>query len=332
MENEIICLECGAENNYEIKKDIVKFEGEGYSFEMEVEIPFCKECGAFVYVEEIEEEIAKRANRKIRKLKGIISKEEIVQILETYHVSQKFLSRLLGWGEITLTRYISGGYTPNEVNSARLKQLSNPYMFLSLLESNKELALKGEKEKAAYDKACKYVGEEIEKLEKEPIFGVADWFLSWSTEETPMTHLALQKMLYFAQGWSRALTGKWLFPDNCQAWTHGAVYPVVFEKFRNYKYLKLPQVKRNIVFDTEQLAILEMVKTFYFDVYSAKRLEHICHKEEPYIMARKECPEGERCSNYLDKKEIEKYYRKIAEQFGVMVDDMSGIKRYLSLL
>lgn len=332
MKNEIICLECGAENNYEIRKDIAKFEGEGYSFEMEVEIPFCKECGAPVYVEEIEEEIAERVNKKIREMRGIISREEIVEILEKYHVSQKFLSRLLGWGEITLTRYISGGYTPNETNSARLKQLYNPYMFLSLLEDNKRLLYKGEKEKAAFDKAYKYAEGEIERLEEEPVFGVVDWFLSWSTEENPMTHLALQKILYFAQGWSRTLTGKWLFPDNCQAWAHGAVYPAVYEKFRNYKYLKLPQVNGNAVFDREQLEVLEMVRTFYFDVYSAKRLEHICHKEEPYIMARKGCAEGERCSNYLDKQEIERYYGKIARQFNVTMADMSGIKRYLSLL
>lgn len=332
MKSKIICLECGAENNYEIKKDVVKFEGEGYSFEMEVEIPFCKECGEPIYVEEIEEEIAGRANRKIRELRGIISREEIEAILARYHVSQKFLSRLLGWGEITLTRYVSGGYTPNEANSARLKQLSNPYMFLSLLENNEELFYKGEKERAAFGKACQYADEEIRKLEEEPVFGVVDWFLSWSTEDNPMTHLALQKILYFAQGWSKALTGKWLFGDNCQAWAHGAVYPAVFERFRNYKYLKLPQTKRMVLFDGDQSAVLEMVKTFYFDVYSAKRLEHICHKEDPYKAARKGCPEGERCSNYLDKQEIETYYKKIAKQYHVTISDMSGIKRYLSLL
>jgi len=34
---------------------------------------------------------------------------------------------MLGWGEITLTRYISAGYTPNKINSDRLRALNDPY-------------------------------------------------------------------------------------------------------------------------------------------------------------------------------------------------------------
>lgn len=53
-------------------------------------------------------------------------------------MSQKLLSRLLGWGEITLTRYISGGYTPNAPNSEKLKSLKDPYVFQKLVNDNLE--------------------------------------------------------------------------------------------------------------------------------------------------------------------------------------------------
>lgn len=95
----ITCFECGGES-YELRNVIRRYEGDGYAFDMEVTIPFCKVCGAPIDVEEIEEKIAKEANERIRRMKGIITKDEIVSILETYNVSQKFLSRLLGWGRL----------------------------------------------------------------------------------------------------------------------------------------------------------------------------------------------------------------------------------------
>jgi putative zinc finger/helix-turn-helix YgiT family protein len=117
----VICFECGKTNDYELRKSKRKYKGDGYEFELDVEVPFCKNCGALITIEEIESEITKKANEKIRESRGIVKREEIIDILSKYNVSQKFLSRLLGWGEITLTRYISGGYTPNKVNSDKLK-------------------------------------------------------------------------------------------------------------------------------------------------------------------------------------------------------------------
>lgn len=136
MEKNIICFECGAGNEYGFRKVSRKYEGDGYSFKMDVEIPICKCCGAPIDEEEIEEKIAKKANQKIREMRGIITKDEILNILKKYQVSQKFMSKLLGWGEITLTRYISGGYTPNLENSNKLKELENPHLFWEVLEHN----------------------------------------------------------------------------------------------------------------------------------------------------------------------------------------------------
>lgn len=90
--------------------------GDGYHFEILVSLPFCKKCGAPIYDEELEKNIVQKANKKIREQQEIITREEILEILETYNISQKFLSKLLGWGEITLTRYLSGNYTPNHFN------------------------------------------------------------------------------------------------------------------------------------------------------------------------------------------------------------------------
>lgn len=327
MEREFICMECGTENNYEWREVSRKYEGADYSIELKVNIPYCKECGAPIDVDEVEEEISRRANQKIREARGIISIDEIRGILIKYNVSQKFLSRLLGWGEITLTRYISGGYTPNRENSERLKALANPYSFQKLLNSAPEELRKEPVFTRLQTRVCERIEEEEQGRGK--IYKVINWFLEQATEENPLTHLALQKLLYFSQCWSKALYDKWLFPDDCEAWAHGAVYRSIYDEFKKFRYMPLPVVKKESTLSSEELDVLKCVKHYYFDIYNAKTLEKICHSEEPYKRARSGVGSGERCDNPIHKKDMEQYYKEIARHYGISDIDKSGISTYL---
>ncbi len=326
MDKEIRCFECGAKNSYELKEIIRNYSGDGYSFEMLVKIPFCKECKTPIFSEEIESDIVQKANREIRKQRDIVTKEEIIEILDKYNVSQKTLSRFLGWGEITLTRYITGNYSPNKQNSDKIKELKNPYMFQKIIEDRSE-------EKKS-NKAQIKVYEELQKIEKEngKIFSVVNWFLSQSSEDAPLTHLALQKLLYFAQGWSMTLLGKELFKEECQAWAHGAVYPKVYDLFRQFKYMPLPRLEEKINFEKDELAILNAVKKYYYDVFNARALENICHCEDPYKESRAGYGEGETCQNIIDKESIRKYYNKISRDYNINLEGLSKIKDYLNTL
>ena len=157
-------------------------------------------------------------------------------------------------------------------------------------------------------------------------------FLSQASDEAPVTHLALQKLLYFTQSWSMALLDKAIFCDNCQAWAHGAVYPNVYVYFRWFKFKPLPKINKISAFNEKELKILNAVKSYYFDIYSPKALEEICHCEEPYKRARKEHVEGEICNTVIDKKNILYYYKYISEKYNIDLDDMTNIKKYLNVL
>lgn len=82
MIKEKICCECGAKDTYELKSTIREYKGDGYHFELLVDVPFCKICGIPIYDEKLEREIAQKANEKIREQRGIITREEILNILE----------------------------------------------------------------------------------------------------------------------------------------------------------------------------------------------------------------------------------------------------------
>ena len=64
----------------------------------------------------------------------IITKDEINDILKKYNISKTNLSRLLGFGELTITRYLNGA-TPTLQKSKFLKEIlySPNYYFIILL-------------------------------------------------------------------------------------------------------------------------------------------------------------------------------------------------------
>ena len=325
------CSECGAENEYELKEDIRRYQGDGYDFDLKVRAPFCSRCGSLISNEEIESEIASAANERIREIRGIITKEEIINILKKYHVSQKYLSKLLGWGEITLTRYVSGGYTPNRNNSEKLKAINDPYVLKKIMIDQVEERNGEIENEALFQKLLDNVNLQIEKVEnaKGKIFQIANWFLSQATEENYMTHLALQKLLYFSQGWNYVFNNRSLFQDDCEAWVHGAVYRSVFDTFKKFKYKPLPVIDKKIKIPKEELDVLEYVKKYYFDVYNAKSLEKICHLEKPYILTRKEYEIDQNCEEIIEKDLIRDYYVSIAQNYNISKNSTDHIRCYL---
>ena len=62
---------------------------------------------------------------------------------------------------------------------------------------------------------------------------VANFFveLANAEEDSCMTNLKLNKLVYFAQAWSLEKLGKPLFEEEVEAWQHGPVIPSVYTAF-----------------------------------------------------------------------------------------------------
>lgn len=328
----IMCFECGAKNCIEMREVEREYKGEGYEFTMTVRVPFCKHCGALVTIEDIESEISDRANEQIRQSRGIIKREEILHILSMYDASQKFLSRMLGWGEITLTRYVNQNYTPSLANSEKLKSLNDPYVLKQVLDKQIEESEGKILEEVAFHKLQDSVIRQIDKVEEREgkIYQVVNWFLSQATEDNRITHLALQKLLYFAQAWNYIFNGEWLFKDDCEAWVHGAVYRNIYNEFKKFRHNALPMVAKDVALAQSEIDVLQSVKELYYDVYTAKTLERICHLEEPYINVRKSYGENDRSAKIIDKNSIREYYESVAKKYSISRDKKENISIYLS--
>jgi uncharacterized phage-associated protein len=99
----------------------------------------------------------------------------------------------------------------------------------------------------------------------------------------PITHLKLQKLCYYVQGFSLALRDQRMFPERIEAWKHG---PVVSDLFHEYKMTGnsiIPPPKDFAVLSipAEDRRIIRQV----YDVYgqfSPWRLRQLTHNEPPW--------------------------------------------------
>jgi uncharacterized phage-associated protein len=116
--------------------------------------------------------------------------------------------------------------------------------------------------------------------------------LSYAGEEPdPLTPLRLQKLLYYAQGWSLGALGQPLFADRIEAWTYGPVVPDVYRRFKDHVREAIPCEKGDggESLTAAQRALIESVWEEY-KPYSANGLCAKTHAESPWVNARGNLP------------------------------------------
>lgn len=140
---------------------------------------------------------------------------------------------------------------------------------------------------------------------------VADWFLANVDRASgdSMTHLKLQKLVYYAQSWSLANFNRPLFEEDFQAWTHGPVAPSLWTRFKGAQWDSLPPPKTVPILARTQDAVLPEVMKEY-GKFEAKFLEGMTHAEDPWKQTRGSLPIQARCTKAIPKKVIRDYYAK----------------------
>lgn len=112
---------------------------------------------------------------------------------------------------------------------------------------------------------------------------VANFFidLANNTPEECMTNLRVNKLLYFAQGWSLAKLGRPLFKEAIQAWDLGPVVPSVYHAFKPCGSERIRDAEQNSIpdkFTSEQIdVLLDVVRTY--GQYSTPKLIAITHEK-----------------------------------------------------
>lgn len=312
------CENCNefVELNLKERENIEIIKGKEYKY-IEL-IGYCKECGEIVTSSQIIDENLKRIDKVFRTQEEIITQDQINEILVKYKIGKKPLSKLLGWGEVTLTRYINGDIPTKPYSDELIKILKDKNYFLELLEKNKN-NITNSAYIAAYNAAKNdfSVTSDIELI--------AQYFIYKCGDITP---LALQKLLYYAQGFYKTFFGEFLFNDDCEAWAHGPVYRKIYDKYRAYTYNFIEQYIdfeiEDILNEDKKTLLDVIIKSFGY--YNGKALEKMTHYEKPWLEARKGVQINEKSENIIDKKKIEDYFTKIKNKYDMI--NIVDIKKY----
>ncbi|CRI58982.1 putative phage-associated protein [Pseudomonas sp. TE6288] len=135
---------------------------------------------------------------------------------------------------------------------------------------------------------------------------VANYFLTLEGETGEISNLKLQKLVYYAQGFSLALLGAPLFEERIEAWMHGPVVADLYRRFSQHgsNPIPMPAVFEPTCFSRDQTRLIKEVFEVYGQ-YSAWKLRQLTHEEDPW---RDNYQEGA-FSREIPRDEMQRYFR-----------------------
>ena len=319
------CTVCRKETEYTLQKRNIKKKIKEVEYTFGITVAICDECGEEMSIPGLIDKNIQEVDEQYRAYEGIVSIGDIEKLMKIYKIGKAPLSLALGFGEITITRYLSGQIPSKEYSDIMKRALSSPtFMKEKLRENREKIAV------AAYNKAMDAA------IQLESLFSVSDKMLrviSYVFERLEeVTPLMLQKLLYFIQGVSYALNAKPMFTENCQAWVHGPVYPEVYDIFRDFKYNPIEDARFVIFECAEDVLTEEECRTIdlvvnTFGEYGGKVLERITHEEMPWKLARKGYTDNIPSNETITLENIEEYYTEKNAEYDFSTE--KGLKKYI---
>ena len=137
MDNRTFCEHCDKLTNYYRNKEEVTRTVKDEEITLHIQLPRCMTCKNEVFDLESETAIQNQFFDEYRRRKGLVTTSEIINLRENIGISQRDLSKLLGFGEITISRYELGSL-PTKANSTMINSLKKHKNISDLFEQNKD--------------------------------------------------------------------------------------------------------------------------------------------------------------------------------------------------
>jgi putative zinc finger/helix-turn-helix YgiT family protein len=144
-----ICPHCEAEREIEVIHEIEKVDVRGESFEVPANHYRCKTCKGDFEDPKDGFGFLEKAYQEYRMRHGMIRPAEIKAFRKKYGLTQSELSKLMGWGPVTLSRYENGALQ-DEVHDKILRLAMSPENLARLLEETPD-AVPDQKRKRLLD-------------------------------------------------------------------------------------------------------------------------------------------------------------------------------------
>ncbi len=140
---------------------------------------------------------------------------------------------------------------------------------------------------------------------------IADYILCRLRDKgEPISHLKLQKLLFYVQAWHLALYEEPLFADRFEAWIHGPVVRKLYTKFKDFSWKPITDISECPDVPSDVKDHIHEVLNVYGD-FSAEDLEYMVHRERPWIVARGDLHPLEPSTTPIDENEMMTFYQQM---------------------
>ena len=135
----------------------------------------------------------------------------------------------------------------------------------------------------------------------------------------PMSHLKLQKLVFYCDAYHLAYFGEELVDDQFEAWVHGPVSRKLYNSLKDKSilysdiaYSPIKGIDEDKLFaelsSDQQSLLKEVLDTL--SSWTALELERATHREKPWIDARGNISIAEKSNAIISKEEMMSFYRK----------------------
>ena len=318
--NKDYCDKCQKYTEYKIVEKVVNRNVDNFNVEYVQRKNICIECNNEYFNEDVINFNVNSFDLAYNKIFDIININEIKEILEKYNIGKKPLAKILNWGETTIIRYLNG-QNPDRAHSDILKTILNsPHIMENYLYKNKNNI-----SESTYNKVKSKIRQIKLEQENSKLYVITTYILKNINDITP---LALQKLLYFIQGFSKYFIGYTIFNDKCEAWVNGPVYREIYDIYSYYQYNIIKEENNynytSILTDNEIELINEIIKDF--GCYSGDILMYMTHLTDPWIKSRTNLYPNDKSNKKIDINLINKYFEETIIKYKIK--DIKDIRKF----
>lgn len=315
------CPVCRKDVEFTSKDRIAVTNLKGTDYSYPVKDAVCNVCGAIATYAPFQKEAAASFDDAVRAAEGIVDLETIRDMPKRYRIGKRPLSQLLGWGEITYSRFVEGAVPSRDYSDTIKKYYDDPVAFLQLLKARRDRLTD-----SAFRKSSEALKAIIDEHYPDAvrIYEVAARLSALASGD--ITNKALQKLVYYAQGFSTALLPKPIFQQSPRAWAAGPVYGQLWHEIHDNKEAFLSDCEEESPFSRDEEALIQAVYDA-FGKYSGPMLSKLTHEEAPWLNARKRAgvAEGKPADEPIPLEEMERFFQGVAKQYKIRsVDDIAN--------
>ena len=159
----LLCSKCRRRVSYHVHKRPNQYVIKGSEVNYEEYYATCDECTEEIFVPGLEDANVERIDQAYREKNHLITKKNIEEIMSRYNIDKRPLSKLLGLGELTITRYLDGQLPSQKYSDMLYEILCDEQKLEEYIEQNQN---------SVSEVTVKKVSETIQVIRDEKILSV----------------------------------------------------------------------------------------------------------------------------------------------------------------